>query len=135
VRRYVKDIQLVKRQPKSPVVAVDAKSQRKMAMLKELVWVDVSHRPALGTQQVGQRAVIPSLFERFYRAAVKNEWQIFPVRHREQLEAARKAGREEAERRRSIADLISGMTERQAIHLHSRFTGMALGSVSDHLPT
>jgi dGTPase len=72
VSRYVKNIQLAKRAPRTQDVVVDATSQREIAMLKELVWVYVIHNPALATQQVGQREVIRSLFERFYRAAVRD---------------------------------------------------------------
>ena len=95
-------------------------------ILKELTWEYVINNPALATQQYGQRKLIGELFEILADAALESDFSVFPPRFSEHLEEIGNSKRQIA---RTVADYISGMTERQAIELHQRLTGV--GSVLD----
>ncbi|MBE2254294.1 MAG: dNTP triphosphohydrolase [Myxococcus sp.] len=88
--------------------------------------------PALAAQQHGQRRVIRELFTTFWSAATSSkdhERKILPVQFRELLNDAS----DKTARARLVADLIAGMTERDAISIHQRLTGTALGTVLDSI--
>ena len=104
-------------------------------ILKELTWEYVINNPALATQQYGQRNLISDLFRIFQDAASKSDFSVFPPMFSEHLQdTLPKMARDDDRKReiaRSVADYISGMTERQAIEIHQRLTGVALGSLLD----
>jgi len=60
----------------------------------------------------------------------KKDWMIFPVRYREALEEIGIQA-SKPQKLRIVSDLISGMTELQAVELAKRFSGTNLGSVLD----
>jgi dGTPase len=116
-----------------PFVSKDPIRQKQIAILKLLTWVYVIRNPALETQQAGQRRMISELFEMFYDAGRKKRSDgpnIFPFAYREQV---RKAEGAPQELLRIVADLISGMTERQLGYIYHRVVGVELGSVMDYL--
>jgi dGTPase len=104
-----------------------------ISMWKQLTWHYVIHNPSLATQQYGQRRVVRGLFDIFMDAATSEQWHMFPVSSREQLEelaAGPRVGTVSNEQLvRVVADMIAGLTERQAVDLYQRLTGVAFGSV------
>jgi len=93
-------------------------------MLKQLTWHYVIRNPGLATQQFGQRKAIRNLFDTYIEAAIAGDTRLFPFAFRERLEAVP----DKLETIRIVADYIAGMTERQALELHKRLTGVAPGS-------
>lgn len=88
--------------------------------------------PALAAQQHGQRRVIRELFKTFWEAANSKgqaEQKILPLQFRELLSTVS----DDTARARLVADLIAGLTERDAISIHQRLTGTALGTVLDSI--
>ena len=115
-------------------VAISRELSLEIRMLKELTWVYVINAPGLATQQHGQRRLVEDLFNILAEAAAESNFDLFPVRFSERMtEALDKVAGEERRREeaRFVADYISGMTERQAIEIHSRLVGVSLGSVLD----
>ena len=115
-------------------VSVSRELSLEIKMLKELTWVYVINAPGLATQQHGQRRLIEDLFKILAESAEESNFDIFPTRFSERMtEALDKVTGEERRREiaRFVADYISGMTERQAIEIHSRLVGVSLGSVLD----
>ena len=105
-------------------VHVDDHLLMEVAMLKELTWTYIIEGPALASQQFGQRRVIAKLFEIYMDAATdKEHWNIFPPYYRQNLASAEQDGV-----KRTIIDLIAGMTEEQAPAIHNRLTGVSVGS-------
>ncbi|MDB5058363.1 MAG: Deoxyguanosinetriphosphate triphosphohydrolase [Chloroflexi bacterium] len=112
-------------------VAIDLTPQMEVAMLKELTWEYVITNPALTTQQIGQRRVIRELFTIYMDAASTHGQQsVFPAIYQDYL---REVGEDEHQHARIVADLISGLTEDQALRLYRRFSGADLGAVLDQL--
>jgi dGTPase len=103
----------------------DEQFEAELSLLKQLVWHYVIQNPALATQQYGQRKVIAGLFRTLVEAAGGNR-DIFPARYREELERG-------SPYQRVVVDMVSGMTEREAIRLYQRLIGVSLGSVLDPL--
>ena len=130
IRRYVTDAVTLRESSSLTDRTVDITPEYEMEVkiLKELTWEYVINSPALATQQYGQRRLVAELFEILTGAASQSDFSIFPPRFSEHLEET-----EASERHiiRTVADYISGMTERQAIELHQRLTGASLGSVLD----
>jgi dGTPase len=108
---------------------VDPNITAELTMLKQLTWHYVIVNPALATQQYGQRKVIRDLFSTFRVAADSNGGRVlFPFAFRELLEKAGSGDSASNMRTRIVCDYIAGMTERQALALHLKLTGVRPGS-------
>jgi dGTPase len=106
-------------------------TEMELTMLKQLTWHYVILNPSLATQQHGQRRVIHDLFTIFRDAADHPEQRpLFPFAFREFLERSDSGSDpERAElRTRVVCDYIAGMTEKQALQLHLKLTGVRPGS-------
>jgi len=92
--------------------------------LKQLTrWYLISS-PILAAQQLGQRKLIKTLFDVLCDDIYERRYRILPTSLRHIADAS------EFERR-AAADCIASMTEREAVSLHSRVTGIDVGSVLD----
>jgi dGTPase len=125
IGRYIGGTSL-KAGPTGPIeVHVDDHLLMEVAMLKELTWTYIIEGPALVSQQYGQKRVIAKLVEIYMNAATdKKNGRIFPPYYRKSLEASA----EQDGIRRTVIDLVAGMTEEQALAIHNRLTGVSLGS-------
>jgi dGTPase len=116
------------RGPKPLLIQEEVKME--VAILKELAWTYVIENPALTAQQEGQKEIIRLLFEKFSTAALNQDWRIFPASMRSDVRASRTEwAKDPVMRTRVVIDLISSMTEVQAIEMHRRLTGFSFGSV------
>ena len=130
IGRYVRAIHLqVPSEASARRVWIENQAEVEIFVLKQLTWHYVINNAALAAQQYGQRHIIRQLFQIFDDAAESKKWDIFPVSFRERLEILTDGIREE--RIRTIADLLSGMTEQQVVAIHQRLTGASLGTVMD----
>ena len=132
IRRYVVEDAITLRDPAPPIhksVTITREYELEVKILKQLTWQYVIENPALATQQYGQVRMIEELFEILHDSASDGQFNIFPPRFSERLEE------DYSDRHitRTVADYISGMTERQTIELHQRLTGASPGSISDSL--
>ena len=76
--------------------------------------------PSQSLQREGQRTLINRLFEVYTDAlASEKTWNIFPPYYREELRDAPSV----AERKRTVVDLIAGMTEPQVIEAYRQVIG------------
>jgi dGTPase len=118
---------IVAPQIKKGAFVIPANERFEVDVLKFVMAHFVYGNPALAAQQQGQRRVIRELFEMFWAAAKGTAPAILPMQFRELLQAAN----DDTARARLVADLIAGLTERDAISIHQRLTGAALGTVLD----
>lgn len=98
--------------------------QQEVELLKELVWFYVIDRPVLRTQQRGQELIIQHLFRVYAQAAKDGDLAALPVGMRESV------GRDGP--RRAASDAIASMTERQAVTIWRRLTGVVSGTLADY---
>jgi dGTPase len=108
--------------------------RKEVMMLKELVWHYVIRNPSLATQQYGTRAIISNLCRVFYDALEHGNLAMLPFSVRDEIAESQQDGKINKELAvRHVVDLVAGMTEQQAISLHSRFTGNSIGSILDRM--
>jgi dGTPase len=107
-------------------VHIEERLRLEVAMLKELTWTYIIEAPSLLSQQYGQRRVIRKLFEIYWQAATETKnLGIFPPYYRDAIE---ESGNDLNAIRRTVVDLVAGMTEVQALEVHNRLIGVSLGS-------
>lgn len=116
--------------------AIAPDARREIDILKQLTWYYVIRRPALASQQAGQRRLIRELFTTFHEAAVAEHDELFPQVVADRLRKLRTNGQASVIApgvTRLVVDLIASMTEEQALRIHHKLVGVAPGSVMDHL--
>lgn len=117
IHRY---INLVELDASAKCVRIKEGLRKEVTILKELTWTYVIEAPVLGLQREGQKAVIQRLFEVFAKASESEKtWSLFPQYYRQQLKNASSA----TERKRTVVDLIAGMTEPQAVTTYRQIIG------------
>lgn len=90
-------------------------------LLKLLLWCRVIERPALTSQQRGQKAIVSGLLE-----AYASDQKLLPADRREEIEVHN-------DPLRAAADHVASLTERDAHALYQRMTGVQLGALTDPL--
>lgn len=129
ISRYVNASLELKTVADGVVLAIRPDIEREVRALKLLTRRYVIESPSLVTERFGQRALIRALFATFCHAAgTRRDWRIFPDYFQEALEDA---GHDDRAVKRIVADLVSSMSEAQAIAIHRRLAGHALGSAMD----
>jgi dGTPase len=129
ISRYVNGSLQLTVDGKQVRLRIDPELEREVRALKLLTWCYVIESPSLVTQRFGQRTLITSLFTTFCEAGMsRDQWRIFPETSQEALEFE---GNDVKQVKRIVADLISSMSEAQAIAINQRLTGQSLGSAMD----
>lgn len=127
IARYVIDGASLGISAEKPL-SLNTKLEREVKILKELTWHYVIEGPHLATQQHGQRRIIRELFDVYYSAISERRWWLLPIGFRAVVESAYNETADEAlEAARLTADLIAGFSEQEAVMLHQRITGVAIG--------
>jgi dGTPase len=128
VDRYVRAVSLSVDEAGSPRLAIDEEARMEVAMLKGLTWQYVIESRALITQRYGQKQLIRSLFSTLCDAgASSSDRRIFPEFYQELLGEHP----DDTTIARTVADLISSMTESQVVALQHRLAGVSLGAALD----
>ncbi len=91
------------------------------SLLKELLWCYVVERPAMASQRHGKERIVAQLLRWIVEAP-----HLLPPDQEEELQ-------EHGDALRAAADYVASLTEGQAVALHRRLSGVALGSVSDNV--
>lgn len=131
INKYIRSVSWIPNEFGEDAVRVDEDVRLEVNVLKGLTWYYVIESQSLASQRFGQRTLIRSLFEALSEAVFDEQsWSVFPGFYREYLQA----GTSTDEKVRLVSDFISSMTEIQAVELHQRLTGAALGSGIEHIP-
>jgi len=138
IHRFVNATRLVEPPESGEAVWFPEDVAIEVFLLKQLLWFYVIDNPALAAHRLGQRRAIRTLFEEFHEAASHQRWPLFPAlfrdRARNLFEDRRVSSEIPAqERTRLVADTIASMTDKQALLVYQRFTGVSLNSVLDPL--
>lgn len=112
------------------VLSVSNEHRIRMRFCQRLVWHFVIEGARLATLQYGQREIITKLFTMFHDAAERRDPTLIPPRFHKQLEESDP----ETDSPTPLAiDIITSLTDEQALMLYRRLTGMMPGSVSDFI--
>lgn len=130
IGRYIFGIRLREPTADDPTpVRIEPELEMETFMLKQLTWHFVIRNPALASQQYGKAKVVRELFEIFLEVAESGKWlDILPMRCRESLAA------DKEEPARLIADVVSSLSDREALTIHRRLVGAQPGSVLEDMP-
>ena len=90
-------------------------------MLKQFIWEYIIQNPELAVPQNGQRVAIRTVFTELLGASSRKLYYLFPSGYQEIMTRARS----KAERVRTVADCISGMTEKELMHFYRCLQGHA----------
>ena len=106
---------------KSQSVAIDSDIRLQVDLLKEVTRYYVIGHPRMASVREGQREILSKLFDIYIEVLDGNRNQaLLPEATRDRLESGDEAPR-------LVADLLAGMTERQAIQTYQRLTGVVPG--------
>ena len=103
----------------SSLVNVDNEARREVEVLKQFIWEYIIEDPDLAVPQNGQRVAVRTVFRELLDASDNARHYLFPSQYHERIVAARA----HEDRVRIVADCISGMTEKEIIHLYRRLQG------------
>jgi dGTPase len=104
----------------TPAVAIDPDARRIVELLKQFIWEYVIENPDLAVPQSGQRAAVRGVFKELLKAATQKKYFLFPSGFQTIVSKARS----KIERVRTVADCVSGMTEKELMHFHRCFQGL-----------
>ncbi len=112
---------------------VDRPSRVQVELFKHLTHHYVVGNAALATQQYGQRQVIRRLFDIYGEALAQGDpaTAIFPPRVRSEVDAVSGGNAEARLAVRVVADVVSGMTEEQAVRVYHRLMSVEFGALLD----
>ncbi len=96
---------------------------------QRLVWRYVIKNPRLATQQAGQRAIIRHLFGFYHDAVEHQKVDLVPARFADDVRKLPDG----VTHARLAADIVACLTDAQALAMHRRVTGVAVGSVTSLL--
>lgn len=99
--------------------------------LKQLTRHYVIDNPILTTQQQGQITLVIQLYRILRRAVRHGNNRVFPAHARDDIAEALDQPGDKNLGCRSVADVIAGLTEAQAVHLHQRLSGVEFGALLD----
>jgi len=104
-----------------------------IAFLQRLVWDYVILNPQLATQQAGQVRIIDELFEYFHHSLKQSRYDRLPRYFRDEAVALGVDNACTPEGARLAIDMVSTLTEPEAITLFRRVSGHDGGSVLDQI--
>ena len=113
-------------------VVINGDAYLQVEVLKQLTMLYVVRRPSLAVIQRGQGSLVESLWD-WYEEATQpgGDRRLLPSAYRARLLDTQKAKEPEKARIRLVTDLVAGLTEKSALELYRRMSGMEPGSVLD----
>jgi len=99
--------------------------------LKQLTREYVINGPMLTTQQAGQIRLVEQLYAMLRDALKTGNAKVFPAHAAEEVAEALEEPENKELGCRAAADVISGLTEAQAVHLYQRLAGVDFGPLLD----
>lgn len=114
-------------------VVIERRYEMEIFLLKQLTRYFVIGNPSLAAQQYGKAKIITTLFNELLHAATTNQnWaSILPIRCREDLANLEK--RSSSTCARVIADVVSSLSDREALSMYRHFTGIKSGAALEIL--
>jgi dGTPase len=101
-------------------VQVDVDARRAVEVLKQFIWEYIIENPELAVPQNGQRAAVRCVFTQLLDASKDGKHYLFPSAFQQQIAKAKT----KRQRARVVADCVSGMTEKEILHIHRSLQGL-----------
>lgn len=134
IGRYIQSAKLRLRSQPDQRLFLPEVYRQEIFMLQQLTWHYMILNPTLSTQQQGQKRLVKELFKFFYDAAFSGEENLLSPRGREMMQPLLDGtyrGSKKSFCARLSADMVSSMTEPEALNVAHRILGVSQGSVFD----
>ncbi len=113
-------------------VVIDDDAKHQVEALKQLTMLYVVRRPSLAVVQKGQAHLVGTLWDCYWEATRPGgDVRLLPPAYRARLIDANNEPEPDLARMRLVTDLVAGMTEKSAVELYRRMSGMTSGSILD----
>ena len=121
--------------PSEPYLKIDEELMNEVSLLKHMTVYYVIEDTALRAQQRGQREIIKDLFEILFDAVNPTNEEDKDIVPNPFHETVKNLSPSVSNKRicRVVTDIITNMTEKQAIQLHERLTGRSPGSIQERI--
>lgn len=116
-----------------PTLDINEQFSRDIGILKQLTFYYVISNPTLAAQQRGQLKIIDQLFDELFEEAHPDSVNTSAILEPYRQRLSEISDPDDPLRARIVADIISNMTETQAVEMHKRLTGDRPGSLQDDI--
>jgi dGTPase len=130
IQKFVTTIRIRPVDGEGDILQSDKGSYWRLAFLQRVVRDYVINNSQLATQQHGQRNIIKFLFNSFCDAISNSNRDLVPPRFQESIT---NHGNDRAIIARSAADIVSSLSDKQAVTMFHRLFGIDTGSITDFL--
>ena len=140
IQTYIHSVQLSPEYGDRGYLQYDVAKEEELKFLQRIVWSYVISNPRLSTQRYGQKRIIRTLFTIYLEAIQNRDLSFIPPRFvKEYLDLSdRYSGNSQLERRkiaqekvRMAVDIVSGLSEAEAVLQYRRLTGISQDSFLD----
>ncbi|WP_019506308.1 deoxyguanosinetriphosphate triphosphohydrolase family protein [Pleurocapsa sp. PCC 7319] len=136
IQTYIHSVQLSTKYGDRGHLKYNLQREEELKFLQRIVWSYVISNPRLATQRYGQKRIIRTLFEIYLEAIRDRDLSFIPARFvREFLEIEENslsATQIEQEKTRMAVDIVSGLSEAEAVVQYRRLIGISQGSFLDN---
>jgi dGTPase len=130
IQKFVTTIKIRPIDGEGEIIQSDKGSYWRLEFLQRVVREYVINNSQLATQQHGQRNIIRFLFDSFCDAISNNNKDLVPPRFQENITNHEN---DRAIIARSAADIVSSLSDKQAVTMFHRLFGIDTGSITDFL--
>lgn len=135
IQTYIQSVRLTTKYGDRGYLKYNRNREEELKFLQRIVWSYVISNPRLATQRYGQKRIIKTLFEIYLQAISDRDLSFIPprfVREFLEIEASLGNARELSEEQTRMAvDIVSGLSEAEAVIQYRRLTGISQGSFLD----
>lgn len=136
IQTYIHSVQLSTKYGDRGQLKYNLQREEELKFLQRIVWSYVISNPRLATQRYGQKRIIRTLFEIYLEAIRDRDLSFIPARFvREFLEIEENSlstTQIEQEKTRMAVDIVSGLSEAEAVVQYRRLIGISQGSFLDN---
>ena len=136
IQTYIHSVQLSTKYGDRGHLKYNLQREEELKFLQRIVWSYVISNPRLATQRYGQKRIIRTLFEIYLEAIRDRDLSFIPARFvREFLEIEENSAstaQVEQEKTRMAVDIVSGLSEAEAVVQYRRLIGISQGSFLDN---
>ena len=136
IQTYIHSVQLSTKYGDRGHLKYNLQREEELKFLQRIVWSYVISNPRLSTQRYGQKRIIRTLFEIYLEAIRDRDLSFIPARFVKEFleieENSTSTAQVEQEKTRMAVDIVSGLSEAEAVVQYRRLIGISQGSFLDN---
>ena len=136
IQTYIHSVKLSTEYGDRGYLKYNLQREEELKFLQRIVWSYVISNPRLSTQRYGQKRIIRTLFEIYLEAIRDRDLSFIPARFVKEFleieENSESTTQVEQEKTRMAVDIVSGLSEAEAVVQYRRLIGISQGSFLDN---